>query len=107
MPLDPLTLSNATGAVLNRPKAGGGAEAGTGTGAGLTGSFGEALGRRIDGVEQSSATANTAVTGMMDKTVDVHDAMIALQREELSLQLTMAVRNKLVSAYQEIMRMPI
>ena len=105
MPLDPLTLSNATGAVLNRPKPGAGAE--SGTGAGLTGSFGEALGRLIDGVEQSSATANTAVTGMMDKSVDVHDAMIALQREELSLQLTIQIRNKLVSAYQEIMRMPI
>ena len=44
---------------------------------------------------------------MMEKTGDVHDAMIALQREELSLQLTVQIRNKLVSAYQEIMRMPI
>ena len=105
MPLDPLTLSSATGSILNRPKAGGSAEAGTGAGA--TASFGEALGRLIDGVEQSSATANTAITGMMDKSVDVHEAMIALQREELSLQLTLQIRNKLVSAYQEIMRMPI
>ena len=101
MPLDPLTLSNATGSVLNRPKAA------AGTGAGVAGRFGDALGRLIDGVEQSSANANTAVTGMMEKTGDVHDAMIALQREELSLQLTVQIRNKLVSAYQEIMRMPI
>ena len=105
MPLDPLTLSSATGSVLNRPKAGGSTEAGTGAGA--TASFGEALGRLIDGVEQSSANANVAVGGMMDKSVDVHEAMIALQREELSLQLTVQIRNKLVSAYQEIMRMPI
>jgi flagellar hook-basal body complex protein FliE len=102
MPLDPLTLSGATGSVLNRPKAGAG-----GGGAAAGGGFGEALGRLIDGVEQSSANANTAVTGMMEKTGDVHDAMIALQREELSLQLTVQIRNKLVSAYQEIMRMPI
>jgi len=101
MPLDPLTLSGATGSVLNRPKAG--ADGGAGAGGG----FGEALGRLIDGVEQSSANANTAVTGMMEKTGDVHDAMIALQREELSLQLTVQIRNKFVSAYQEIMRMPI
>ena len=104
MPLDPLTLSNATGSILNRGKAGGAA---SGTGAGLTGSFGEALGRLVDGIEQTSADANTAVTGMMDKTGDVHDAMIALQREELTLQLSVQIRNKLVSAYQEIMRMPI
>ena len=105
MPLDPLTLSSAAGSVLNRPKAGG--NAASGTGAGATASFGDALGRLIDGVEQSTATANTAIGGMMNKTVDVHEAMIALQREELSLQLTVQVRNKLMSAYQEIMRMPI
>ena len=101
MPLDPLTLSNAGGSVLTPPKPG------AGTGAGMAGSFGEALGRLIDGVEQTTANANTAVTGMMEKTGDVHDAMIALQREELSLELTVQIRNKLVSAYQDIMRMPI
>ena len=104
MALDPLTLSNATGSVLNRAKTGGAA---AGTGAGLTGSFGAALGRLIDGVAGTSAAANQAVTGMMEKTTDVHDAMIALQREELTLQLSVQIRNKLVSAYQEIMRMPI
>jgi len=103
MPLDPLTLSGATGSVLKGAKPG----ATAGTGAGLGSSFGEALGRLIDNVEQTSADANTAVTGMMDKSTDVHDAMIALQREELSLQLSVQIRNKLVSAYQEIMRMPI
>ena len=104
MPLDPLTLSNATGSVLNRAKTG---AAASGTGAGLTSSFGEALGKLVEGIEQTSADANTAVTGMMEKTGDVHDAMIALQREELTLQLSVQIRNKLVSAYQEIMRMPI
>jgi flagellar hook-basal body complex protein FliE len=103
MPLDPLTLSNATGSVLNRPKPG----ADAGTDAGMAGSFGSALGKLIDGIESTTATANNAVTGMMEKTTDVHDAMIALQREELTLQLSVQIRNKLVSAYQEIMRMPI
>ncbi len=105
MALDPLTLSNATGSVLNRGRTGGGAA--SGTGAGLTSSFGEALGKLVEGIEQTSADANTAVTGMMERTGDVHDAMIALQREELTLQLSVQIRNKLVSAYQEIMRMPI
>jgi flagellar hook-basal body complex protein FliE len=44
---------------------------------------------------------------MLDKSVDVHDAMIALQRAEMSLQLAVQVRNKLVQAYQDIMRMPV
>ena len=58
-------------------------------------------------IETATADANTVVTGMMNKTADVHDAMIALHHAETSLQLTVQVRNKLVNAYQEIMRMPI
>ena len=44
---------------------------------------------------------------MVDGSVDVHEAMIALQRADLTLQLAMQVRNKLVQAYQEVMRMPL
>ncbi len=61
----------------------------------------------LEGVESSAAQANQAVSAMVDKTGDVHDAMIALQRAEMSLELTMQIRNKFVQAYQDIMRMPI
>ena len=71
------------------------------------GSFADALTRLVDATDESSAQANEAVTGMLNKTGDVHDAMIALQRAEMSLQLTVQIRNKLVQAYQDIMRMPI
>ena len=70
-------------------------------------SFDDTLKRLVDSVEGSSAQANTAVTGMLDKSVDVHDAMIALQRAEMSLQLAIQIRNKLVQAYQDVMRMPV
>ena len=72
-----------------------------------TSGFGEALANMISATEQSGDTANSAVGDMLNGTGDVHDAMIALQRAELSLQLTVQVRNKLVQAYQEIMRMPV
>jgi flagellar hook-basal body complex protein FliE len=75
--------------------------------AGPAASFADSLGSLIDGVEQAQAGANTAVTGMLDKTGEVHDAMIALQRAEMSLELTVQIRNKLVQAYQDVMRMPI
>jgi len=61
----------------------------------------------LEGTEQASGDANTKVAAMVDGTGDVHEAMIALQRAELSLELTVQVRNKLMSAYQEIMRMPV
>lgn len=69
--------------------------------------FGESLARLVDSVEESNAGANEAVSNMLSGTGDVHDAMIALQRADLTLQFTVQVRNKLVQAYQEIMRMPV
>ena len=77
-------------------------------GAGGVGStFGQSLMNLVQDVEKSGADANTAVSNMIDKSGDVHDAMIALQRAEMTLQLTVQIRNKLVQAYQDIMRMPV
>jgi flagellar hook-basal body complex protein FliE len=64
------------------------------TGSGL--SFGDLIGN----VEKADTDANTAVGNMLE-------AMIALQRPDVMLQLTVQIRNKLVSAYQDVMRMPI
>ena len=69
--------------------------------------FGASLGRLIGTVEESHNSSNAAVTGMLTKQLDVHDAMIALQRADLTLQFGVQVRNKLMNAYQEIMRMPV
>jgi flagellar hook-basal body complex protein FliE len=69
--------------------------------------FGASLERLVTSAEQTNAHANHAVSEMLEGNGDVHDAMIALQRAELTLQLTVQVRNKLVQAYQEIMRMPV
>jgi flagellar hook-basal body complex protein FliE len=69
--------------------------------------FGQSLMNLVENVEQSGADANQAVSNMLDKSGDVHDAMIALQRAEMTLQLTVQIRNKLVQAYQDVMRMPV
>jgi flagellar hook-basal body complex protein FliE len=69
--------------------------------------FGDALDKLISAVDGSSSDANAAVGRMLDGTGDVHEAMIALQRSDVMLQLTVQVRNKLVQAYQDVMRMPI
>jgi flagellar hook-basal body complex protein FliE len=69
--------------------------------------FGDALGKLIDSVQGSSSEANQAVGRMLDGTGDVHEAMIALQRADVMLQLTVQIRNKLVQAYQDVMRMSV
>lgn len=39
--------------------------------------------------------------------IDVHNAMIIAEKANLALQLTLAIRNKVTEAYQEIMRMQV
>ena len=69
--------------------------------------FGDALTKLLAAVDSSAGEANAAVSNMAQGTGDVHEAMIALQRSEMTLQLTVQVRNKLVQAYQDVMRMAI
>jgi flagellar hook-basal body complex protein FliE len=69
--------------------------------------FGDALKSMLASVDGTTGAANEAVSNMIGGTGDVHEAMIALQRAEMTLQLTIQVRNKLVAAYQDVMRMPI
>jgi flagellar hook-basal body complex protein FliE len=76
----------------------------SGTGAS---SFGTSLTDLVSKIDGTASDANTAVSNMLDGTGDVHEAMIALQRADMMLQLTVQVRNKLVQAYQDVMRMPI
>jgi flagellar hook-basal body complex protein FliE len=71
------------------------------------GDFGAALSKLLESVESSATDANSAVAAMADGSGDVHTAMLALQKAEVSMQLTVQVRNKLVQAYQELMRTPI
>ncbi|MCU9612108.1 flagellar hook-basal body complex protein FliE [Caldibacillus lycopersici] len=39
--------------------------------------------------------------------VELHDVMIASQKASITLQATLEVRNKVVEAYQEVMRMQV
>lgn len=39
--------------------------------------------------------------------IEFHDAMIVAEKANLALQLTMAIRTKLLEAYQDIMRMQV
>jgi flagellar hook-basal body complex protein FliE len=99
MSIDAL-IGKAVGAIASPD----GAAAGAST---ASAGFADSLGRLLAATSDSDATANTAVGQMMDGSGDVHEAMIALQQADLMLQLTVQVRNKLVQAYQDIMRMPV
>jgi len=38
---------------------------------------------------------------------DIHGTMLALEKADLSMRLMLQIRNKLVSAYEEVMRMQV
>jgi len=68
--------------------------------------FTETLRGAIDQVEQLQGDANAKTAALLEGSgMDVHSAMIAVEKADLSFQLMMQVRNKIVSAYQEIARM--
>ena len=54
--------------------------------------------------DESSAKIKQAVT---ESNTDPADAIISMLKAEISMQLTLNVRNKLIEAYQEITRMSI
>jgi|SRR5208282_2320516 len=70
------------------------------------GGFGDTLRGAMDEMGQLSSRAETKVAGVLEGNgTDVHSALIAVEKADLSFQLMMQVRNKIVSAYQEISRM--
>ena len=57
-------------------------------------------------VSQLEDQAQAAVTGLMTGSgVDVHQAIIATQRASMAFELALAVRNKAVQAYQQVIGM--
>ncbi len=71
-------------------------------------SFGGTLRDLISDTDRMQHEAKDAVEGFVRGDVaDVHDVMIAMTRADVSFRLMLEVRNKLVEAYQEVMRMQV
>ena len=70
------------------------------------GAFQEALATAIRGVEATGQSAETAVERFLGgEGEELHTTIMAAQRAELAFDMFLQARNKVVSAYQEIMRM--
>ena len=81
-------------------------------GAALTGSgggsapFADLLTSAAGHVAQLEDQARASIDGLMTGSgVDVHEAMIAAQKASMAFDLALAVRNKAVDAYQQVMGM--
>jgi flagellar hook-basal body complex protein FliE len=76
--------------------------------AGGTGAFQSLLEGMIGNVEQSQTQATQAAQNFLSGgDEELHSVALAAQRADLQFNLFLQVRNKAVSAYQEIMRMQV
>jgi flagellar hook-basal body complex protein FliE len=71
-------------------------------------SFGEVLQESLAQVNTLQHEADAAIQSLATGgAATLHDTMLAIQKAELSFKLMMQVRNKIVEAYQEVLRMQV
>ena len=84
------------------------AEAAAAEAAAGTQSFGQTLTKALDGLSGMQTKADgLAVQAATGDLTNVHDYMIAATEASLATELTVAVRNKAVEAFNQIMNMPV
>jgi flagellar hook-basal body complex protein FliE len=72
------------------------------------GSFENVLGKLVREVNDKQAVAGEAVQGLLSgDNIPLHRVILATEEASVSFQLMVEVRNKLLEAYQELMRMQV
>lgn len=72
------------------------------------GGFASVLKQSLTEVNQMQQKADAAITALASgEKVSLHETMIAMEQADVSFRMMMQVRNKIVEAYQEILRMQV
>ena len=69
--------------------------------------FGAVLGRALDGAVQAGHRADAQAITAINGGGNLTEVATAVSHAELALQSAVAIRDKVVQAYQDVMRMPI
>lgn len=73
-----------------------------------SGSFGDAVRQAVDALDSRQKGAEQEIArAVSGQSPDLHRTVIELQTADLGFQFALQVRNKLVGAYEEIMRMQV
>ncbi len=74
----------------------------------LGGDFADLIKKSIESVNARQIDADKAAAGLASgQNSNIHEVMIKMEEAEISLRLMVQMRNKVVEAYQEIMRMQV
>jgi flagellar hook-basal body complex protein FliE len=103
------TGSTAAGALSAMPGAGSVSPSGGSLPGGPVGpAFGEVINSFVRQVDQTQHQADAMVESLaLGEPVDLHQVMLSLNEASNALQLTLQVRNKVLDAYQEVMRLQV
>lgn len=74
---------------------------------GAGGGFGDILKAAMTDAVHASKQAETQMAAQVQGKAELVDVVTAISAAEASLETVMAVRDQVINAYQEIMRMPI
>lgn len=75
---------------------------------GAAAAFGSSLTNALNGLNQMQVTSDQSIQKLAaGENVDLHQVMIAAEETDVSFRVAMAMRDKLVEAYQEVMRMQV
>lgn len=67
--------------------------------------FGSVLSESLKAVNNLQLKADNAIENMITgKNTNIHETMIAISKADLAFRMTMQIRNKVMDAYQEVMR---
>jgi flagellar hook-basal body complex protein FliE len=67
--------------------------------------FGNVIKQAIERVSDMQTRADQSVERLLKGEAGIHETMIAGQKADISLRLLLQVRNKVMDAYREVMRM--
>ena len=71
-------------------------------------SFGELVRGAVEALDHNQQQVEKEIArAVAGESPDLHRTVVALQTAELSFQLALQVRNKVIGAYEEIMRMQV
>ena len=60
---------------------------------------------RVERLSSLEREANKSIVELLQGKGEVHESMIALQKADTSMKLLLTIRNKVIEAYREVMRM--
>lgn len=98
----------AANALIDQARAGvstGGGSAQKGGGAG--GEFAAMLEAGLSGVRDAGKASDLATMNMVNGKADMVDVVTALSQTEIAIETMVSVRDRVITAYEEILRMPI